>query len=103
MLEINEEKLKEVTKKKDFLLSSVCSTNYNTLLISGPTNVIFEMAAKEELYPRELFNAWDHNIWDPSNLAWHTKSHSLVICHKYDNSLNSLTDAEYYLSIYTMY
>ena len=104
VLEINEQKLKEVTKKKDFLLSSVCSTNYNRLLISeGPTNLIFEIAAKEELHPRELFNAWDHNIWHPSKMAWHAKSHSLVICHKYDNRLNSITDGECSLSIYTMY
>ena len=104
IIEVDEQRLKDISGKEDFLLSFICSTSRNTLLVSeGRNNVIFEMTLDGELNIHEVMNPWDHTTWHLSKMAWHAKSHSLAICHKNDNSYKSITDGEHSASIYTMF
>ena len=101
--QIKEESLKKASKREKFTLASICATSQHKLLVSeGTDNAIFEaMVSEKEVKLREVLNCWDHEVWSPSCMAWHEWSHCVVVSHKDDNRFGSITDGEYFLSVYT--
>ena len=103
--QMNEERLKESFKREKFMVASICSASQNRLWVSETNgHLIFEVIIlHNDFKVRELMNCWDQQIWSPSCMAWHVLSNCIAVSHKNDNALESISDREHCVSVYTAF